>query len=61
MLTRKKVRGEIIVTGKRFSKFPLRRTMEIRQFTDPILTTSSRKNDDLYETLKSILTEVRHI
>ena len=61
MLTRKKVRGEIIVTGKRFSKLPLRRTMEIRQFTDPILTTSSRKNDDLYETLKSILTEVRHI
>ena len=29
------------MTGKRFSKFPLTRTMEITQLTDPTLTTSS--------------------
>ena len=38
---KKKVRGEIIMTGKRFSTFPLTRTTGIMQFTDPALTTSS--------------------
>ena len=37
----KKVRGEIIMTGKRFLTFPLTRTTEMMQFTDPALTTSS--------------------
>ena len=38
---KKKVRGEIIMTGKRFSTSPLTRTTGIMQFTDPALTTSS--------------------
>ena len=38
---KKKVRGEIIMTGKRFSTFPLTRITGIMQFTDPALTTSS--------------------
>ena len=41
-VNKKKVRGEIIMTGKRFSTFPLTRTTGIMQFRDPALTTSRK-------------------
>ena len=37
--------GEIVMTGKRFSRFPLTQKTEIRQFTDPTLTISSNLKD----------------
>ena len=52
-VNKKKVRGEIIMTGKRYSTFPIPRTTEITQFADPTLTTS--RSQEILLTKKMII------